>query len=192
MKREFLGDSYDVVKRMWRDLFQDVAPLFAEPRFVQNDLQSDFEKLTRIPMLKGRQSKKISILNDPDTGIRLPGEQNQREGRSHVTIASIINQLRNDQVYCVVTFDQSDYRNSILNRTQQRNAKLVAINDAGYFAFYYVSHAPFMFALRCQEDLNDLVCRIQNFGIPRSRIEKAAQQGGSQDSFCTGDLDCPM
>jgi hypothetical protein len=40
MRREFLGDSYDAVKRMWRDILVEWAPLYAEPRYIQADLRS--------------------------------------------------------------------------------------------------------------------------------------------------------
>jgi hypothetical protein len=34
MKSQFLGDSYDAVKRMWHEMLADWAPLYAEPRFL--------------------------------------------------------------------------------------------------------------------------------------------------------------
>lgn len=55
MKREFLGDSYDMVKRFWADLLRHTAPLYADPRFYQDDdkskevgLQREFTRLTGI------------------------------------------------------------------------------------------------------------------------------------------------
>jgi hypothetical protein len=48
MKRDYLGDSYDAVKRMWQDMLVNWAPLYAEPRFIPEDLRADFTLLTRM------------------------------------------------------------------------------------------------------------------------------------------------
>src|SRR5437660_705569 len=107
MHCKHLGDSYDAVKRMWRELLASWAPLYAEPRFFGDDgLRKDFTRLTGIQMLNERREGIYSVLNDPDTGIRLPKKTNQTERRSHVAIERIIAQLRTDGVRCVVTFDQ--------------------------------------------------------------------------------------
>ncbi len=118
MKRAFLGDSYDAVKRLWRDLLRGWAPLFAEPRFIPEELLDDFTMFTRIPLLDGAWPTRLSVLNDPDTGIRLPGQTNQAEGRKHIAIATIMGQLSDSWVQCVITFDQSHYRNMKLSRAQ--------------------------------------------------------------------------
>ena len=60
----------------------DWAPLYAEPRFLPKDLRGDFTRLTGIPVLTDQRPPRYSILNDPDTGVRLPGEENQAEGRT--------------------------------------------------------------------------------------------------------------
>jgi len=86
MRRKYLGDSYDALKRLWQELFSDWAPLYVIPAFIPTDLQQKFTQLTRIPMLLTRPPSKYSILNDPDTGIRLPDETNQKEGRTHISI----------------------------------------------------------------------------------------------------------
>jgi len=172
MKRDYLGDSYDAVKRLWQQFLADWAPLYAEPRFLPQDLREDFTRLTGIPVLTDQRPPEYSILNDPDTGVRLPGEGNQAEGRTHTSIASIVNQLRTQSPSCVVTFDQSDYRNSDLNRDEQRRAKLRALRESGFPAFYYVSHAPFLFAFPSIEALQELERRLIRAGIPADRFEK--------------------
>jgi len=111
MKRKYLGDSYDALKRLWQELLSDWAPLYAIPAFIPADLQQEFTQFTRIPVLSTIPPSKYSILNDPDTGIRLPDETNQKEGRTHISINSIINQLRDSGAQCVITYDQSNYRN---------------------------------------------------------------------------------
>src|SRR6476620_2424764 len=138
MKRAYLGDSYDAVKRLWQELLAPTAPLFAEPLLIPAELQLDFTRLTGIPMLSSQPPAVFSILNDPDTGIRLPGEDNQSESRAHVSIPTILGQLRELQPRCVVTFDQSDYRHSDLDRDEQRLSKMRSLSEGGAFAFYYV------------------------------------------------------
>lgn len=171
MKRAYLGDSYDAVKRLWQQVLADSAPLFAEPRFIPNELQSDFTGLTGIPMLPTQPPSVFSILNDPDTGIRLPGEDNQSESRTHISIGTIHRQLQQYQPCCVVTFDQSDYRHSDLARDEQRLAKMGSLSQSGAFAFYYVSHAPFLFAFPTRDKLRYVHELLLCAGIPRSRLE---------------------
>jgi hypothetical protein len=171
MKRAYLGDSYDAVKRFWQQLFASTAPLFAEPRFIPAELRPDFTQLTGIPILPAHPPTAFSILNDPDTGIRLPGEDNQSESRTHISISTIIEQLRQRQPRCIITFDQSDYRHSDLGRDEQRLAKMRSLVDAGASAFYYVSHAPFLFAFPTIDALQQTRELIARGGIPSNRLE---------------------
>jgi hypothetical protein len=171
MKRDYLGDSYDAVKRLWQQIFEDWAPLYAEPRFIPQELQDDFTRLTRIPMLSRATLGPHSILNDPDTGLRLPGEDNQRESRKHIALSTILGQHQSDVVRCIVTFDQSDYRINELDREGQRQAKMHALGNGGLFSFYYVSHAPFLFTFRSPALRHQLKERLIAFGIPESRFE---------------------
>jgi len=171
MKRKFLADSYDAVKRLWQDLLQGWAPLYAEPRFIPKDLRDDFTLLTRIPILPKNLPDRFSILNDPDTGIRLPGNSNQAEGRTHISVLSIAKQLQDSRVKCVVTFDQSDYRNSGMKRKEQRLVKMQALAGVGINSFYYVSHAPFLFAVSDTQSIQELQLILIAGGIPEDRFE---------------------
>ena len=173
MKRSYLGDSYDAVKRMWQELLYGWAPLYAERRFIPDDLRHDFTKLTRIPMLPDQPLTAYSILNDPCTGIRLPNKPNQSEGQTHISIETIIAQLTNG-AQCVVTFDQSVYRNIGLKLNEQRQVKMRKIADKQSFSFYYVSHAPFLFAFPDKNALHRAERILEEAGIPRNRIEKIA------------------
>jgi hypothetical protein len=155
---------------MWQDMFAGWAPLYAEPRFIPEDLQAEFTRLTRIPMLSGKPTQAFSILNDPDTGIRLPGEENQSEGRTHIAIHSIVRQLRNG-AQCVITFDQSDYRNHGMNREEQRRAKMISLTEESLYCFYFVSHASFLFAVPDPDALRTIRAILHNTGIPERRLE---------------------
>lgn len=146
MKRKFLGDSYDAVKRLWQEAFSEWAPLLAEPRSIPEDIRGEFTTVTRIPLLNDHRPAVYSIFNDPDTGIRLPDRENQNEGVTHINLATIANQLSNSTARCVLTFDQSHHRELGFTPADQRNAKVLWLRRRGLCAFYYVSHAPFLFA----------------------------------------------
>ena len=172
MKRHYLGDSYDALKRLWQELLADWAPLYATPTFIPIDLRQEFTHLTRIPMLPDDPPSKYSILNDPDTGIRLPGKENQTEGRTHISIKTIINQIRDSGAKCVITYDQSNYRNSGMKLDEQRKVKIGQILSEGFHSFYYVSHAPFLFAAPNNDALSQIQIILKTAGIPENRFEK--------------------
>ena len=176
MKRDYLGDSYDAVKRLWQQVLVDWAPLYADPRFIPEGLRGEFTRLTGISMLPDSPQQPYSILNDPDTGIRLPGENNQRESRVHIALPRIRKVLR-PRLRCVITFDQSDYRPSELKRDQQRHSKMRFLAEAGLFAFYYVSHAFFLFTFSDAKSRFQLRERLQAFGIPDDRFETDERNG---------------
>ena len=137
MKRQFLGDSYDAVKRLWQEAFSEWAPLLAEPRYIPEDIRDAFTTITRIPLLDSRRPPAYSIFNDPDTGIRLPDRKNQKEGATHINLATIASQLSNPAVRCVLTFDQSHHRELGFSPADQRNAKAHWLRTQGFRAFYY-------------------------------------------------------
>ena len=122
-------------------------------------------------MLCGAPSGPYSVLNDPDTGIRLPDEDNQGEGRKHVTLATICGQLRREAARAVVTFDQSRYRHSELKFDEQRRVKMRYLAAPGLFAFYYVSHAPFLFVFPSADMRPELRQRVLSFDVPDTRLE---------------------
>lgn len=170
MERKKLGDSYDAVKRMWRDFLWNDSPLYADPRFIPADLQSDFTRLTGITILpcKIMMQGQYSILNDPDTGIRLPSGKNQGVGRTHTTINEIVGQLRDGQVKCVVTFDMGHDRNGKKsgNRRRQQQEKVRDLKRKKCTGFYYDSHAPFLFAAKLPETIKQIRKILVRSGIP--------------------------
>lgn len=76
MKRDYLGDSYDAVKRLWREVLSDLAPLYANSQFIPVEMREEYVQLTGINMIPETVPLRYSIINDPDTGIRLPGQAN--------------------------------------------------------------------------------------------------------------------
>jgi hypothetical protein len=171
MKREYLGDSYDAVKRLWHEILATWAPLHAEPRFIPEDIQHEFTTLTLIPMLTDRHPPIYSILNDPDTGIPLPDREKPGRKITHVKLATIASQLKDSSVRCVITFDQSNYRASGLNLKDQLNEKVKWLQGKGLHAFYYVSHAPFLFAFAESSEMKRVRTLLDTAGVPRNRIQ---------------------
>jgi hypothetical protein len=175
MNRKYLGDSFDIVKRFWRDALNDWAPLYADPRFVPAELRSDFTALTRIPMLGENQRGGFSILNDPDTGIYAPTRHDQRTSVTHISLSYIQQQLQNPLAQCVVTFDQSKHRDKEESPSAQRGAKLCWLEERSIPAFFYVSHAPFLFSFRTPNDLEYAAGLLVGAGVPASRLEMTDQ-----------------
>ena len=165
MKSEFLGDSYDIVKRFFRDILSPIAPLKADPYFIESSLLSgEYERVTGIALLSNGQTKPIGVLLDPDTGIRAP-DHHRDATRSHATTQYIADVLRDSSVaYCIV-YDQSYHRNSV-RKTDQLTAKLQELENRSVVGFYYVSHAPFLFAARHGRTLAALRKALLNAGIP--------------------------
>lgn len=168
MKSDYLGDTYDIVKRLWRELLQDWAPLYADPQFIPIDMREQYTQLTKVEMLPTNCKKKYSVLNDPDTGIRLPGGTNQNEGRKHIRLNTIMDQLRRG-AKCVITFDQSFNRNNV--SSFERQIKMQELIRNGFHCFYYVSHAPFLFAFPDPDSCQQLRAILVSAGIPEERLE---------------------
>jgi hypothetical protein len=171
VKRIFLGDSYDAVKRLWAGALSDWAPLYADPAFIPQELYADFTKMTLVPILGKDRPAFYSLLNDPDTGIFTPDRPAQRIGRSHTSLEAIRIQLSDPAIGCVVTFDQSNHRKAGWSARDQRMEKLSWLNQKGIAAFYYVSHAPFMFASSTTDNIEEVMRRLEREGIPRERME---------------------
>jgi hypothetical protein len=90
---------------------------------------------------------------------------------SHTSIAAILDQLQLHRPSCIITFDQSHYRHIDLKHDEQRLAKMRSLSDGGAFSFYYVSHAPFLFAfstIALLQEIRELLLRI---GIPETRFQ---------------------
>ncbi len=169
MKRKFLGDSFDIVKRLWADLLEHTAPLYADPLFYQDDdLQREFTRLTRIQMAGGQPSGVFSILLDPDTGISLTDKPSPR----HVTTDYIAERLGESGVRYVVTYDQSFGRGDPKALEAARQEKMTRMKEHGYPSFYYVSHASFLFAAKSQQDLRELRTIIEKAGVPACKLEE--------------------
>lgn len=173
MHRDFLGDSFDIVKRFWAERLASIAPLLAHPRFVPSAIRSEFEKIVCIPVLNENRipSGAFGLFLDPDTGIPLPTASAHKATTSHAPVPFIAAELARLKPKYVICFDQSHDRNCGQPKPQQRQSKLVALSTRQIACMYYVSHAPFLFAAGNQTDLESVRQRLVESGIPEWRFE---------------------
>ena len=52
MRGRYLGDSYDLVKRVWAKSFRSIGPLYAHPKFILPGIRDQFTTVTLIPILE--------------------------------------------------------------------------------------------------------------------------------------------
>ncbi len=176
MKGIYLGDSYDIVKRFWAESLQPVAPLYAHPRFVPEDIRAQYEAVTSIPVLDTDRlpERPFGLLLDPDTGIPLATESKTKATASHAPLPFIVQLNEQLQPTYMLCFDQSHHRSHELKRPEQLEQKQEFLRGHGLGSFYYVSHAPFLFVAREAEILAQVRCRLVSLGIPRRRLSVQA------------------
>jgi hypothetical protein len=171
MRHEFLGDSYDAVKRLWCQLLGSWATVYAHPQFIPLNLQTAYTHLTKIAMLPDKPRGAFSILNDPDTGIKTKAQPSSRV--THVSIELIVCQCRSSGARCVITFDQSFKRSKTEGDNRaQRQVKLRALTEHDIPCFYYASHATFLFAFASDNYMSEAMSLLVSGGIPQRRIEQ--------------------
>ena len=170
LKRQYLGDSYDILKRFWADSLGQIAPLFAHPKFVPEEIRDDYKLITNIPILVPGQNESIGILLDPHTGIPLPSENKSAVSSSHAPLAFIVELNNLLQPKYVICFDQTYHRSHQLSRNDQLELKRAFLERNGLFSFYYLSHAPFLFISENLAILEMIRDRLRCLGIPESRL----------------------
>ena len=173
MHKQYLGDSYDLVKRFWCETLKSVAPLYAHPRFVPAAIRSEYKNVTTIPILEDRPDGRLGILLDPDTGVPLPATSASDATSSHVPLPFLIKLNQEFQPDYIICFDQSHVRDHQLSRKDQRAAKMTFLRERGICSFYYVSHAPFLFVAQDRQILRSILERLTLAGIPECRFQTA-------------------
>jgi hypothetical protein len=172
MDKEYLGDSYDLVKRFLCEALAPIARLYAYPDFVPPGLRDAYTTLTTIPILDAaRREGRFGLLLDPDTGIPLPTQKLVGATGRHASLPFIV-QLNNDLgPEYIVCYDQSYHRKHELGREAQREAKMKFLRKNGLSSFYYVSHAPFLLVAQQPLVLDSILRRLILLGIPEDRLE---------------------
>jgi hypothetical protein len=172
VRRIFLGDSYDLVKRFWSEGLRSVAPLYAHPQFVPEEIRPEYTAITSVPVLDTDRlpDKPFGVLLDPDTGIPFPSESRARARRSHAPLPFIVGVHQDLRPLYVVCFDQSYHRRQEASRQQQLEKKREFLRQRGLSSFYYQSHAPFLFTADDVETLTAIRSRLVSLGIPQDRL----------------------
>lgn len=138
MNPDFLGDSYDVVKRFFCDMARSVGyTVYIDPMFTGKwtpQQRDAFFRFLGTRELRPDPQAPAALLVDPDTGIRM------EPGRAHATFASIAG--RCEQVSLVLVFDQSFSRGH--DGLEAMTGKLRSLRALGIRGVYYNSHARFL------------------------------------------------
>lgn len=168
MHEQYLGDSFDILKRFWVDLLSPAAPMLAHSRFIPADLQPRYTQLTGATIYDptNTMTSAYSLLLDPHTGIPLPDAANQRLRVSHAPIDFIASLFDDPNLSFIACYDQTARRQADLSLVYQLNAKRTQLLTHDIPSFYYVSHAPFLFASRSADTLNSIRQRMLDAGIP--------------------------
>lgn len=165
MKSEYLGDSYDVVKRFFIHELQKLGYLVQmDEEFIATlDLQEKkaFRKMIGLGN-KSSADKRLpnALFVDPDTGIR------EKKGKSHATFKNLeAAAAKNDLVFA---FDQSFPRLKTEEKKSSVQDKMQRFENC--HAMYYSSHACFVFVCRHKQPLRQLRSHLISIGMPESRL----------------------
>jgi hypothetical protein len=123
MHEQYLGDSYDLVKRFWCESLGPLAPLYAHPRFVPSPIRSHYTAVTKIPILDARPEGAFGLLLDPHTGVPVADGLSSSASVSHAPLSFIVElnqKLRPEYIIC---FDQSFHRKHKLTKEERREKK---------------------------------------------------------------------
>ncbi len=166
MNPKDLGDSYDLVKRFFCSALAALGyEVVVDPMFTGewNGHEETYYRLIGArPLRKSTTSRPTALFVDPDTGVR------KAAGKRYVSFDRMVAELQNHEL--VFVFDQSFPYQGQPQVVMRMREKLSAISSRGYHGFYYDSHARFLFRSRKAENLNMLVGRLRELGIPDSRL----------------------
>lgn len=165
MNPEWFGDSFDIVKRYFVTVLKEAGfSVYVDPMFTGDgeSIEREFHAFLGAPRNNGDNSsrQKSALLLDPDTGV------GKKKTAQHVTINDIARDLENHSI--VFSFDQSFSRNRAGD--VQMMEKLNNLSGMGVHAFYYDSHARFLFAATSKSDIELVVSALRISGLPQSRI----------------------
>ena len=165
MNPKYLGDSYDIVKRFFCSVFQELGyEITVDPMFTGNwaDEGKSFYNFLGTNNQKNilAKSNMKALFIDPDTGV------NHRGGKQHVSFQRLIDESQKYQI--VFSFDQSFSRQEDSNKIM--NDKLNEVLRLGGHGMYYDSHARFIFVSATKDELLKLRNHLLNIGLPNNRL----------------------
>jgi len=165
MRPEFLGDSYDIVKRFFCETLRSLGyTIYIDPLLTGewSGQEATFYRFLGVEPYAGVKpsSALTALFLDPDTGV------NKKGSPSHVSYERLVAEATNHSL--AFAFDQAFSRAGEVGPKLQ--AKLNEIADLGCAALYYASHAHFLFVSREHDRLQRLRSELISRGLPASRL----------------------
>jgi hypothetical protein len=187
MRPEFLGDSYDIVKRFFCETLRSLGyTVYIDPLFTGDwsGQETAFNRFLGVEPFAGAKaaSTPTALFLAPDTGV------NEKGSLSHVSYERLVEEAKKHSL--VFVFDQAFSRAGDAGPKLQ--AKLNKLSNLGCAALYYASHAHFLFVSREPQRLHRLCYELLALGLPASRlveaapnptIERDARKGGARPSL---------
>jgi hypothetical protein len=168
MNSKCSGDSYDLVKRVLLEVVSNSGlEVYADPMITDSmpEIEKQFHVLINAKQLPaGIISKKFHCLFvDPDIGL------SEKKTKLHVTFYELQNKL--SIVWDLIfVYDQSFSRS--IKSNERIQIKLMKLRLIGLNAFYYASHANFLFVSKDKNILEMVEQKLLGFGIPNKIIVK--------------------
>jgi hypothetical protein len=169
MDQKFLGESYDLVKRFWAENLSSIAPIYADEIFVPKEIHKAYTQVTGIPNFHASVAHPFAIFLDPCIGIPSPKNTARKPTKKHAPLPFIKDAFKNYHPEFLICFDQSYSRNG--NKESCMEEKLNALKVNGLCAFYYTSHANFLFVSESAEIASSIRKRLLDLGIPSERLK---------------------
>lgn len=164
MNSQWAGDSYDIVKRFFVQVLRSMDyEVYLDPMFTGAWQPAEVDRFGRLvdAFPPGpRRREPSALLIDPDTGIA------ERDKKTHVSFTSIA--ARANEYALLVVFDQSFSRG--LPSHTSLDGKLRRLHEQGLHAFYYDSHARFLFCSREAGRLLRVRRKLEELGLPPRRL----------------------
>lgn len=173
MRREFLGDSYDLVKRFWAESLSSIAPIYAYETFIPKEICEEYIQITRIQIFHSQVAHPFALLLDPCTGIPSPKKTRRKLSKEYVPIQFIVETFETYYPEILICFDQSfsHGEDKELSMEEKRNA----LTANGLCSFYYSSHANFLFVSKSAATASLVRKQLLGRGIPASRLKPDEQ-----------------
>jgi hypothetical protein len=171
MRADFLGDSYDIVKRFFCEALDSLGfTVYIDPMLTgawSGQEESFFRFLGVRRLTTGERLHGMTALFfDPDTGV------NEKGGPAHVSYDQLVQEAESHAI--VFSFDQAFSRAGESGPKLQ--VKLGALAARGCAALCYASHAHFLFVSRQQAHLGRLRTHLIELGLPPSRLVQSARE----------------
>lgn len=169
MHQDFLGDSYDLVKRFWAENLSSIAPIYTHDRFVPEEIRRDYAQITRLPIFNSSVVHPFAIFLDPCTGIPAPTRGARNPTMKRAPIPFIVDVFEKLHPRFLICFDQAFGFNEDKESCMKEKMNMLTTN--GLCAFYYTSHANFLFVAESAAVTNSLRKLLLNLGIPEWRLK---------------------